>query len=105
MFRTVRGTKKGWLPTPEEGDEFLTLEPFYFVWNEHFKSLWEIGFIQQMSEATAEMTEEQKAHKPDVIIRERALINEVITFLKHNYLAEQIKTLTELQGELCPEAA
>jgi DNA invertase Pin-like site-specific DNA recombinase len=72
MFRTVRVTKKGWLPTPDEGDEYLTLEPFYFVWNEPFKSLWEKGFIQQMAEATAGLTKEQGAYKPKLIIKERA---------------------------------
>jgi len=72
LFRTVRITKKGWLPTPDEGDERLTLEPFYFVWNEPFKSLWEIGFIQQAAEATAGLTQGQKAQKPKLIVRERA---------------------------------
>jgi hypothetical protein len=72
MFRTIRVTKEGWIPTHEEGDECLTIAPFYFVWNEPFRSLWEIGFIQQMSEAEAGLTAEQKAHKPKLSIRERA---------------------------------
>jgi len=72
MFRTVRITKEGWIPTHDEGDECLTIVPYYFVWNEPFKSLWEIGFIQGMSEATADLTEEQKAHRPKLTIRERA---------------------------------
>jgi uncharacterized coiled-coil protein SlyX len=51
MFSTVRITKEGWLPSIDEGDPCPTLAPFYFVWNEPFKSLWEIGFIQGMGEA------------------------------------------------------
>jgi DNA invertase Pin-like site-specific DNA recombinase len=72
MFRTVRITKEGWIPTHDEDDECITIVPYYFVWNEPFRSLWEIGFIQGMSEATADLTEEQKAHKPRLIMRERA---------------------------------
>ena len=51
MFSTVRITKEGWLPEIDEDDNSVTLAPFYFVWNEPFKSLWEIGFIQGMGEA------------------------------------------------------
>ena len=72
MFITVRITKEGWIPTHDEGDECFTIVPFYFVWNEPFRSLWEIGFIQGMSEATVALAEEQKAHRPTLTMGERA---------------------------------
>jgi site-specific DNA recombinase len=61
MFRSVILTVKGGLTTAGAEDAALTLAPFYFVWNEPFKSLWEIGFIQQMAETKAEMKEQEKA--------------------------------------------
>jgi hypothetical protein len=61
MFRSVFLTVKGGLTTAGAEDAALTLAPFYFVWNEPFKSLWEIGFIQQMAETSAEMKEREKA--------------------------------------------
>lgn len=72
MFRTVRLTREGYTPETDADDPYVTEAPFYFVWNEPFKSLSEIGFIQGMSEATADLTEEQKAHRPKLTIRERA---------------------------------
>jgi hypothetical protein len=54
MFRTVRITLKNYCATIDDEDRFLTVAPFYFEWNKPFKSLWEIGFIQGMAEATAE---------------------------------------------------
>ncbi len=63
MFRTVRITKEGYTPATEDDDPYLTEAPFYFVWEEPFKSLWEIGFIQGMSEAEVEEREEEKATK------------------------------------------
>lgn len=76
MFRTVRVTRRELTATPDftpEGEVIApTVSPFYFVWNEPFKSLWEIGFIQNMAEVTGLRTAAQKAHKPGLKIKERA---------------------------------
>jgi site-specific DNA recombinase len=61
LFRTVRITKEGYIPEHDENDPYITIAPFYFVWNEPFKSLWEIGFIQGMGEAKAGSEEQEKA--------------------------------------------
>ena len=61
MFSTVRITKEGWLFDIDTDDVSPTLAPFYFVWNEPFKSLWEIGFIQGMDAATPKDEEGEKA--------------------------------------------
>jgi hypothetical protein len=61
MFRSVFLTVKGGLTTAGAEDAGLTLWPLYFVWNEPFKSLWEIGFIQQAAETTAEQKAQEKA--------------------------------------------
>ena len=60
MFRSVILTVKGALTTAGAEDAGLTLWPLYFVWNEPFKSLWEIGFIQKMAETSAEEREREK---------------------------------------------
>jgi hypothetical protein len=72
LFRTVRVTRRELTASPDDGDETPTISPFYFVWNEPFKSLWGIGFIQNLAEETGLRTKAQKAHKPGVGIEERA---------------------------------
>jgi hypothetical protein len=72
LFRTVRVTRRDLTATPEDGDEAPTISPFYFVWNEPFKSLWEIGFIQNMAEETGLKSRKHKSYKPGVILGERA---------------------------------
>ena len=63
LFSTVRIAKEGWIATQDDDDPHLTLAPFYFVWNEPFKSLWEIGFIQGMDAAILEEEERVKVPK------------------------------------------
>jgi hypothetical protein len=72
LFRTVRATRRELTSTPEDSDEAPTVSPFSFVWNEPFKSLWEIGFIQNIAEETDLRTRTQKTHKSGVILEERA---------------------------------
>ena len=64
MFRTVRLARKNDLVQPVEDDPALTLSPIYFEWNEPFKTLNEIGFIQGVAEAEADLQERRKALKP-----------------------------------------
>ena len=64
MFRTVRLARKNDLAEPVDDDPALTLTPIYFDWNEPFKTLNEIGFIQGIAEAEADLQERRKALKP-----------------------------------------
>ena len=64
MFRTVRLARKNDLAQPVENDPALTLTPIYFDWNEPFKTLNEIGFIQGIAEAEAEWRERLATQKP-----------------------------------------
>jgi hypothetical protein len=63
MFRTVRLARKDDLVQPVDDDPALTLSPIYFAWNEPFKTLNEIGFIQGIAEAEADSQERRKALK------------------------------------------
>jgi len=64
MFRTVRLARKNDLVEPVENDPALTLSSIYFDWNEPFKTLNEIGFIQGVAEAEAEWRERLATQKP-----------------------------------------
>jgi hypothetical protein len=57
MFITIRVSRKGSSPTSDEDDPFVTESPFYVVWNDLFKALAEIGFIQGMDRARDEVSE------------------------------------------------
>lgn len=72
MFRTVRLARKDDLVQPVENDPALTLSSIYFDWNEPFKTLNEIGFIQGVSEAEAEWQERRAAPKKAEIKEKRA---------------------------------
>ncbi len=57
MFRKIRVARKDSVPSSDEGDDFVTFAPFYIVWNELFKALAEIGFIQGLDRARDEVSE------------------------------------------------
>jgi hypothetical protein len=63
LFSTVRIAKEGRIATHDEDDPYITAAPFYFVWNQPFKACWEIGFIQGMDAAKAELEEREKIAK------------------------------------------
>jgi hypothetical protein len=66
MFITVNISYKDRPVIPSGQGDYITVAPFHFVWNEPFKSLWEIGFIQGMAEAEAEEKVGEKATKSAV---------------------------------------
>jgi hypothetical protein len=47
-------------------DQVPMISVFYFVWNEPFKSLWEIGYIQNMAEVTGLRTKAQRPTNREV---------------------------------------
>ena len=63
MFRNVLVTEKNSLIIPEGEENYISAVPLYIVWNEPFKSLWEIGFIHGMDEAKAEARERAETEK------------------------------------------
>ena len=67
MFITVNISYKDRPVIPSGQEEYITVAPFHFVWNEPFKSLWEIGFIQGMAETEAEEKVKEKAAKSAVL--------------------------------------
>jgi molecular chaperone GrpE (heat shock protein) len=72
LFRTVRVTRRELAAGLDDEDEAPTISPFYFVWNEPFRSLWEIGYIQNMAEVAGLRTKVQKTYESGVGIEERA---------------------------------
>ena len=63
MFITVSIAPKGSVAGLGEGEPASTVSPFQFDWNEPFKTIWEIKYIQAMSEVEAEEKEREKAKK------------------------------------------
>ena len=54
LFRKIRVSRKDSVPSSDEGDDFVTSAPFYIVWNDLFRALADIGFIQGLDRAKGE---------------------------------------------------